>query len=129
MSAAHKLVSMGLFPCAPFRPSLAVDIALLQFVSELFVNLAPNTTAWCRALESFLHHRGYQLQGEVCSFLCLVVCALTSLCKDPLRRRFGNALQFFNCLEVQCEAAVEAALHPPLPQTLLSVPLGESVDG
>ncbi|KAJ8463417.1 hypothetical protein ONZ45_g17584 [Pleurotus djamor] len=91
---AQKLVSIGLFPCAPFRPTLAVDISLLQFVSELFVNLAPNTTAWCRALESFLQKRDYQLQGE-----------------DPLRRRFGNALQFFNCLEVSCEAHIETILR------------------
>ncbi|KAJ8502688.1 hypothetical protein ONZ45_g11521 [Pleurotus djamor] len=98
---AEKLVSVGLFPCAPFRPTLAVDIGLLQLVSELFVNLAPNTTAWCRALEDFLRRRGYRLQGE-----------------DPLRRRFGNALQFFNCLEVQSQAFVENALRgtePHLP--------------
>ncbi|KAJ8473703.1 hypothetical protein ONZ45_g16199 [Pleurotus djamor] len=91
---AERLVSMGLFPCAPFRPTLAVDISLLQLVSELFVNLAPNTTAWCRALEAFLDRRGYRLQGE-----------------DPLRRRFGNALQFFNCLEVACEAFIERILR------------------
>ncbi len=45
-----QLLSMGLFPCAPILPMLAVDLLVLEFVQELFVNTAPNMTAWCIVL-------------------------------------------------------------------------------
>ncbi|EDR07472.1 uncharacterized protein LACBIDRAFT_327986 [Laccaria bicolor S238N-H82] len=34
---------------------------MVQFVNELFVNAAPNTTAWCETLETFLGNRRYKL--------------------------------------------------------------------
>ncbi|THU96545.1 hypothetical protein K435DRAFT_819426 [Dendrothele bispora CBS 962.96] len=77
--AITQLVQSGLFPCAPKQPTLAVDISMLDFVTRLFLRLSPNHTAWCGAVEDFLRCQGYKLQG-----------------KDPLRRRFGNALQWFN---------------------------------
>ncbi|KAF4586576.1 hypothetical protein EYR40_010588 [Pleurotus pulmonarius] len=80
--AAEQLVEGGLFPCAPTHPTLAVDIHVLEFVTRLFVHLPPNNTVWCAALESFLGFLGYSLAG-----------------KDPLRRRFGNTLQFYSCLK------------------------------
>ncbi|KAG6836295.1 hypothetical protein H0H93_009388 [Arthromyces matolae] len=58
-SAAVQLVSRGLFPCAPERPTLAVNFSLLEFVHELFLRIAPNNTAWCEALEAFLASRQY----------------------------------------------------------------------
>ena len=63
--AAQQLVSRGLFPCAPLAPSLAVDIALLQFTQALFVRLPPNTTSFCETLEYFLEARGYKLTTRV----------------------------------------------------------------
>lgn len=63
--AALQLLNRGLFPCAPRAPSLAVDLRLLEFVKTLFVRMAPNATAWCDALESFLHGRGYKLETRV----------------------------------------------------------------
>lgn len=65
-SPALQLISRGLFPCAPIRPSLAVDLNMLDFVRGLFVNLAPNTTAWCETLEGFLSSRNYKLTTQVC---------------------------------------------------------------
>ncbi|KJA12507.1 hypothetical protein HYPSUDRAFT_105012, partial [Hypholoma sublateritium FD-334 SS-4] len=50
---ALQLMSRGLFPCAPSFPTLAVDLQMLDFVQELFVNAAPNLTAWCNTLEGF----------------------------------------------------------------------------
>lgn len=64
-SPALQLLQRGLFPCAPLLPSLAVDLNMLEFVNELFVNAAPNTTAWCETLESFLGNRRYKLSTQV----------------------------------------------------------------
>ena len=69
MPAAVQLLSYGLFPCAPDRPSLAVDLNMLQLVQELFVRSPPNHTAWCDTLEVFLDARHYKLQTRVCHVL------------------------------------------------------------
>ncbi|KAF8867706.1 hypothetical protein CPB84DRAFT_1666180, partial [Gymnopilus junonius] len=78
---ALQLLSKGLFPCAPTEPSLAVDLNVLDFAKELFVNAAPNTTAWCETLEGFL--------GS-CKF------KLTT--RNTLRIRFGNAMHWYASL-------------------------------
>ena len=69
-TAAVQLVGLGLFPCAPLYPMLAVDIRILNFVTHLFLRIALNNTAWLDALEEFLNSQGYQLQGTV-SFVWL----------------------------------------------------------
>ncbi|KAL0563278.1 hypothetical protein V5O48_018796, partial [Marasmius crinis-equi] len=79
--ASVQLMQSGLFPCAPLHPTLVVDIRVLNFVNNLFVNIAPNYRAWCDSVTGFLRDQGYQMQGQ-----------------DPLRRRFTNALQWFNSL-------------------------------
>ncbi|KAF7372750.1 hypothetical protein MSAN_00480600 [Mycena sanguinolenta] len=43
------------------RPSLAVDVGILEFVKLLFLNLPPNNTAFCNTLEGFLASRGFKL--------------------------------------------------------------------
>lgn len=68
--SAQQLVNMGLFPCAPLSPSLAVDISLLQFTQALFVRLPPNTTSFCDTLEYFLECRGYKLTTRVGPVKC-----------------------------------------------------------
>ncbi|KAJ3714478.1 hypothetical protein C8R42DRAFT_646407 [Lentinula raphanica] len=92
-TAAVQLVEQGLFPCAPIHPTLAVDIRVLDFVTKLFLRIAPNNTAWVDALSDFLNSQGYQLPG-----------------KDPLRRRFGNALQWYNSLQDLTTSFVDSAL-------------------
>jgi len=62
---ALQLLQRGLFPCAPSLPSLAVDLEMLDFVQELFMNAAPNTTAWCETLEGFLSARKFKLATRV----------------------------------------------------------------
>ncbi|KAF4587963.1 hypothetical protein EYR38_009924 [Pleurotus pulmonarius] len=105
--AARQLVEAGMFPCAPVHPTLAVDIRVLEFVSRLFLHLPPNNTAWCAALQSFLESQGYTLAG-----------------KDPLRRRFGNALQFYNCLKdsvvFTLDKVTTSIRNPVPPPTLVS---------
>ncbi|THU85905.1 hypothetical protein K435DRAFT_684691 [Dendrothele bispora CBS 962.96] len=92
--AAIQLIGSGLFPCAPVYPSLAVDIRMLDFVTRLFLRISPNHTAWCGAVEDFLRCQGYRLEG-----------------KDPLRRRFGNTLQWFNSLQASCETYISGLLN------------------
>ncbi|KAJ8095882.1 hypothetical protein PM082_022781 [Marasmius tenuissimus] len=88
--AAIQLLQRGLFPCAPLQPTLAVDMKLLDLVTRLFLRVSPNQTAWSSTLEDFIAARGYRLQGE-----------------DPLRRRFANALQWYNALQQRCEAFLD----------------------
>ncbi|KAK7459491.1 hypothetical protein VKT23_009474 [Stygiomarasmius scandens] len=92
-SAANQLIRSGLFPCSPVHPTLAVDVRMLDFVTRLFLRVAPNHTAWCGAVEDYLRCQGYKLQG-----------------KDPLRRRFGNALCWFNSLQHATEQRVKSLL-------------------
>ncbi|KAE9385182.1 hypothetical protein BT96DRAFT_755847, partial [Gymnopus androsaceus JB14] len=80
--AATQLMKCGLFGCAPLRPSLAVDLRVLDFVTCLFLRISPNNTAVCNTIEDFLKCQGYHLCGQ-----------------DPLRRRFANALQWYNRLQ------------------------------
>ena len=61
-----QLLLRGLFPCAPSEPSLAVDLNVLDFACELFVNAAPNTTTWCETLEGFLSACNFKLKTQVC---------------------------------------------------------------
>ncbi|KAJ8455492.1 hypothetical protein ONZ45_g18932 [Pleurotus djamor] len=91
--AALQLIERGVFPCAPFHPSLAVDIRVLEFVTQLFVRLPPNNTAWSQALEEFLRGQGFRLSGE-----------------DTLRRRFANAHQFYNCLQHKVLALIDSKI-------------------
>ncbi|KDR70621.1 hypothetical protein GALMADRAFT_43068, partial [Galerina marginata CBS 339.88] len=54
---------------------------VLDFARELFVNAAPNTTAWCETLEGFLSARNFKLQTQ-----------------NSLRGRFGTALHWYATL-------------------------------
>ncbi|KAL1749989.1 hypothetical protein FB107DRAFT_224629, partial [Schizophyllum commune] len=79
--AARQLIAVGLFPCAPQRPTLAVDINVLDFARLLFLHISPNVTAWCKATEAFLLARSHKLNYS-----------------NNLRKRFGYALLWFTHL-------------------------------
>ncbi|KAF8054925.1 hypothetical protein FPV67DRAFT_1598916, partial [Lyophyllum atratum] len=91
--AAIQLVQRGFFPSAPLAPTLAVDMKVLDFVATLFVNIAPNNTAWCKTVEIFLSKQGYKLATE-----------------DSLRKRFGNALLWYNVLKDESTLYVDKIL-------------------
>ncbi len=57
--AADQLVARGLFPCAPYRPSLAVSLEILEFAAQLFVHMAPNNQAFAAAIEAVLTANGF----------------------------------------------------------------------
>ncbi|KAJ3716253.1 hypothetical protein DFJ43DRAFT_1006930 [Lentinula guzmanii] len=90
---AVQLIEQGLFGCAPFLPTLAVDLRVLDFVTRLFVRIAPNVTAFCGAIEDFLKSQGYHMNG-----------------KDPLRRRFSNCLRWYNVLQHRANSQICSVL-------------------
>ena len=87
-----QLINLGLFPSAPLLPTLAVDLQVLDFVRELFVNAAPNVTAWCNTLESFLSARSFKLITWVFSLL------ISDCFQNSLQGRFTNALHWYSVL-------------------------------
>ncbi|EPQ50190.1 hypothetical protein GLOTRDRAFT_50923 [Gloeophyllum trabeum ATCC 11539] len=97
-----QLLEQQLFPCAPLFPSLAVDLNVLEFVSHLFVELPPNNTAWCNAVETFLQSRSYAIAS-----------------KDCLRRRFSNALSWYHTLRDTAEKTVHDWIQGSRPCQLL----------
>ncbi|KAI0245173.1 hypothetical protein BJV78DRAFT_1112135, partial [Lactifluus subvellereus] len=54
----------GFFPCTPTAPTLAVNLKMLEFAHELFLRVAPNNTAWCNTLKSFLGACKYKLMTQ-----------------------------------------------------------------
>ena len=73
-SVAIQLVNVGLFPCAPTRPSFAVDIDLLDFTRKLGQNTAPNLTGFTQTVEAFLTARSYNIGTVVSLFIhCKVI--------------------------------------------------------
>ncbi|KAF8550352.1 hypothetical protein OG21DRAFT_1419802, partial [Imleria badia] len=57
--ASTQLIALGLFPSTPMRPSLAVSISLLEFNRQCFLQLPPNVSGWCAAVETFLKTRPF----------------------------------------------------------------------
>ncbi|KAG6806899.1 hypothetical protein H0H92_009664, partial [Tricholoma furcatifolium] len=55
--------------------------------------MAPNNTAWCKATERFLDKMGYKLPSE-----------------GSLRKRFSNALVWYNCLKDQVTNYVQSSI-------------------
>ncbi|KAG6913212.1 hypothetical protein DXG01_008697 [Tephrocybe rancida] len=80
--APQQLIRHGCFASAPLEPTLAVDFKVLDFVSTLFLHVAPNNTGWTDTVETFLAKQGYKLAAE-----------------GSLQKRFGNALVWYNVLQ------------------------------
>jgi hypothetical protein len=79
--AANQLIARGLFPCAPYRPSLAVSLEMLEFAAELFARMAPNNRAFAAAAEAVLAANGFTFQSE-----------------DSLQHRSANVLLHYQVL-------------------------------
>ncbi|KAF8135243.1 hypothetical protein K438DRAFT_1911669 [Mycena galopus ATCC 62051] len=97
-----QLMRMGAFGCSPVKPSLAVDLRVLEFTLNLFLQISPNNTAITVALERVLGNMGFQLDHQ-----------------HSLRRRFGNCLMWYthlrnllkHDLQINLEAVREAILR------------------
>ncbi|KAG6912904.1 hypothetical protein DXG01_011196, partial [Tephrocybe rancida] len=64
------------------NPHLKFHFKVLDFISTLFLHIAPNNTGWTDTVETFLTKQGYKLAAE-----------------GSLRKRFGNALVWYNVLQ------------------------------
>ncbi|KAI6094971.1 hypothetical protein EDD16DRAFT_1481654 [Pisolithus croceorrhizus] len=56
---------MGYFPFAPLGPTLTVSLQLLSLVRQLFMQMPPNTSAWCESFEAYLAGMGYKVNTKV----------------------------------------------------------------
>ncbi|KAG2051809.1 hypothetical protein BDR06DRAFT_1060299 [Suillus hirtellus] len=83
-----QLMMHGLFACAPIALSLAVDIHVLELVNKLFAWMTPNSTAWCKALETFL---------------------------NDLRQCFSNAYHWYAVLTIMASDYVTKFVHSQHP--------------
>ncbi|KAK6972164.1 hypothetical protein R3P38DRAFT_3207371 [Favolaschia claudopus] len=79
--APVQLMRLGAFGSSPVHPSLAVDLHVLEFFRNLFLQVSPNTAAVSKTLEHVLSEMGFQLDHE-----------------NSLRRRFGNCLSWYTYL-------------------------------
>ncbi|KAK6967060.1 hypothetical protein R3P38DRAFT_2589614 [Favolaschia claudopus] len=95
-TAPVQLMRLGAFGCSPVHPTLAVDLHVLEFCMQLFLQISPNTTAISMTLERVLAQMGFQLEHE-----------------NTLRRRFGNCLEWYthlkNLLKDSYSKKIEAA--------------------
>ncbi len=60
--ATIQLLELGLFPCAPVRPGLAVSLVMLEWACTLFLHMASNVQAWADTVEIMLKHQGYSFR-------------------------------------------------------------------
>ncbi|KAJ7909808.1 hypothetical protein B0H13DRAFT_1877310 [Mycena leptocephala] len=93
-SAPRQLLEQGLFPSAPQRPGLAVDVRLLEFTRKLFVRIAPNKSAMVGALEEHLGDLGFKLLHD-----------------DSMRRQFLACLEWYTHLRDRVDAHVDRVLE------------------
>jgi hypothetical protein len=99
--AAVQLINIGYFPCAPVRPTLAIDINLLEFVTLASHNMAPNVMGWSNTLQEFLSIHGYLLGAKVQGLFIPPMFHVLSLYwtfQDSIQQRFGNALHWYQVL-------------------------------
>src|SRR5260370_35407415 len=96
---AEQLVQHALFPCAPLRPSLAIDIFMLEWATTLFLHMALNVHTWTTATEIMLKCEGYAFNAS-----------------DSLCCHFNNALVHYQILIQLVDAEVAQmvnAVPPP----------------
>ncbi|CAK5269531.1 unnamed protein product [Mycena citricolor] len=92
--AAPQLVARGLFPSSPIEPHQAVDMRVLDFAQDLFLNQAPNNRALTKTIKQCLDRLGYKLPN-----------------RESLRRQFGNTLEYYTILRHRTDQAMDDILQ------------------
>src|SRR5260370_20141228 len=59
---AIQLLKLGLFPCAPVWPGLAVSLVMLEWACTLFLHMVSNMQAWADTVEIMLKCQGYSFR-------------------------------------------------------------------
>src|SRR5258708_7795444 len=79
--ATIQLLELGLFPCMPVWPGLAVSLVMLEWACMLFLHMASNVQAWADTVEIMLKHQGYSFRKS-----------------HSFHHRFNNALIHYQML-------------------------------
>ncbi|CAK5268150.1 unnamed protein product [Mycena citricolor] len=79
---------------SPIEPHLAVNMRVLDFVQDLFLNQAPNNRALTKTIEQCLDCLGYKLPNQ-----------------ESLRRQFGNTLEYYTILRHWTDQAMDDILQ------------------
>lgn len=93
-----QLIRNGLFASAPLRPSLAVDLRVLEFTRHMFLRLPPNITSWTAGLQSYAEDSDLDIDTyskaspsyAILVLLCLMYCIQLSQ-----RNRFSRSFQWY----------------------------------
>src|SRR5258707_11032200 len=59
---AVQLLELGLFPCVPVQPGLAVSLVMLEWACMLFLHMASNVQAWADTVEIMLKRQGHSFR-------------------------------------------------------------------
>src|SRR5258708_32047324 len=96
--ATIQLLKLGLFPCMPVWPGLAVSLVMLEWVCTLFLHMALNMQAWADTVEIMLKCQGYSFRKS-----------------HSFRHRFNNVLIHYQMLIRLVEAEMTQmtnGVHP-----------------
>src|SRR5258707_13349103 len=96
--ATIQLLELGLFPCAPVRPGLAVSLVMLEWACTLFLHMVSNMQAWADTVEIMLKRQGYSFRKS-----------------HSFHHRFNNALVHYQMLIRLVEAEMTRmtnGVHP-----------------
>jgi hypothetical protein len=63
--APLQLLQRGYFCSAPIQPTVAIELNMLEFLNELFLQIPPNLTGWSEALHVLLERRGHAVGSIV----------------------------------------------------------------
>ncbi|KAG1888274.1 hypothetical protein F4604DRAFT_1877402 [Suillus subluteus] len=94
------LVHHGLFPMAPSQPRMAISTDLLAFYHALFEHSCDAIHALASALKTHYARRGFQMTNPD-----------GQLIQEPFRRGLGQAVQWFDILQIEVKQQTEAALQ------------------
>ncbi|KAG1842228.1 hypothetical protein F4604DRAFT_1884792 [Suillus subluteus] len=94
------LIHHGLFPTAPSQPRMAISTDLLAFYRALFEHSCDAIHALASALKTHYARRGFQMTNPD-----------GQLIQEPFRRGLGQAVQWFDILQIEVERQTEAALQ------------------
>ncbi|KAG1719944.1 hypothetical protein EDD22DRAFT_1027885, partial [Suillus occidentalis] len=97
---SQVLVHHGLFPTAPSQPRMAISTDLLAFYHALFERSCDAIHALASALKTHYARRGFQMTNTH-----------GQLIQEPFRRGLGQAVQWFDILQIEVERQTEVSLQ------------------
>ncbi|KAG1722263.1 hypothetical protein EDB19DRAFT_1835080 [Suillus lakei] len=94
------LIHHGLFPTAPSQPCMAISTDLLAFYCAFFEHSYDAIHVLASALKTHYAHRGFQMTNTH-----------GQLIQEPFRHGLGQAIQWFDILQIEVERQTEVSLQ------------------